>query len=310
MSGNKKVEKVEKKYYCKNCDYLTYKKTDYKKHLETKKHNDNFNDNNDNTKNKYKYVCICGNTFLYASGLSRHRRTCEKSKISKKIENSEITAEMMKNSITEETVLKLIEQNNELLKKMSEMAVVNNITNNNNTYNTNTYTSNSNNNNGNHFNINMFLNEQCKDAMTLKEFIDSIEISFEHLKYTKENGLDVGITKLIMDKLSDLTIYERPIHCTDLRRETIYVKDENGWNKDIDHTKMKKAIFNVGWKGMEVMTPYACNAKTIQEKYKMGDILFAISKSTDKIDKKVISNICKKVHIKSNLKELDNLIEE
>ena len=301
---SKKTPKNPKKFCCEKCNLLTNNKKDFEKHLQTKKHNDSkmvVDDSNT------KYKCICGKNFVYDSGYYRHKKQCEKSQKSQKIPNSEITAEMMKNSITEETVLKLIEQNNELLKKMSEMSVVNNITNI--TNNTNTYT-NSNNNNGNHFNINMFLNEQCKDAMTLKEFIDSIEISFEHLKYTKENGLDVGITKLIMDKLSDLTIYERPIHCTDLRRETIYVKDDNGWDKDIEHTKMKKAIFELGWKGMDVMTPYACNAKTMQEKYKMGDILFAISKSTDKIDKKVISNICKKVHVKSNLKELDNLIEE
>ena len=303
MSDNKKVEKVENNYYCEKCNYITCKKTDYVKHLQTKKHNDNILDNNDNIKIS---VCICGKKYKDRHSLSRHKRNC------KKIANSEITAEMMKNSITEETVLKLIEQNNELLKKMSEMSIQQPIVNNNNITNnniTNTY-NNSNNNNGNHFNINMFLNEQCKNAMTLTDFINSIEISFEHLKYTKENGLDVGITKLIMDKLSDLTIYERPIHCTDLRRETIYVKDENGWDKDIEHTKMKKAIFELGWKGMDVMTPYACSAKTLQEQYKMGDILFAISKSTDKIDKKVISNICKKVHVRSNLKELDNLIEE
>ena len=298
MADTIKNEKNEKKYNCEKCDYTTYKKTDYERHLQTKKHNDT---NNDTKIDVHKFKCICGLKYTNRHNLYRHRRTCEK------LKNSEITAEMMKNSITEETVLKLIEQNNELLKKMSEMSVqpiVNNITNNHNNI-TNTYTSNSNNNN-NHFNINMFLNEQCKDAMTLTDFINSIEISFEHLKYTKENGLDVGITKLIMDKLNDLTIYERPIHCTDLRRETIYVKNVNGWDKDIDHTKMKKAIFELGWKGMDVMTPYACNAKTMQEKYKMGDILFAISKSTDKIDKKVISNICKKIHIKSNLKELDN----
>ena len=238
MSDNKKVAKIANNYYCEKCNLKTINKFDFEKHLQTKKHNDNILDNNDNIK---IVECICGKKYKDRHSLSRHKRNC------KKIANSEITAEMMKNSITEETVLKLIEQNNELLKKMSEMSIqqpiVNNITNNhNNNITNNTYT-NSNNNNGNHFNINMFLNEQCKDAMTLTDFINSIEISFEHLKYTKENGLDVGITKLIMDKLSDLTIYERPIHCTDLRRETIYVKDVNGWDKDIEHTKMKKAIF-------------------------------------------------------------------
>ena len=304
IKDNKKVAKVAKKYYCEKCELSTINKYNFEKHLQSKKHNDNKKDNNDNIK---KFICICGNTFLYASGLSRHKHICKKVAKVAKVANIEITAEMIKNSITEETVLKLIEQNNELLKKMSELSIqpiINNITNNNNTY------TNSNNNNTNHFNISMFLNNECKNAMTLTDFINSIEISFEHLKYTKENGLDVGITKLIMDKLNNLTIYERPIHCTDLRRETIYVKDVNGWDKDIDHTKMKKAIFELGWKGMDVMTPYACNAKTMQDKYKMGDILFAISKSTDKIDKKVISNICKKIHVKSNLKELDNLIEE
>ena len=299
---SKKVEKVEKKYYCKKCEYSTCKKTDYDKHLQTKKHNDSKMVENDSIK---IYNCICGKKYIYDSGYYRHKKVCKKSK---KLENSEITAEMIKNNLTEEMFFKLLEQNNELLKKISEISIQQPIINNNNYITNNTYNSN-NSNNTNHFNINMFLNERCNDAITLTDFINSIEISFEHLKYTKENGLDVGITKLIMDKLNDLTIYERPIHCTDLRRETIYVKDENGWEKDIDHTKMKKAIFELGWKGMDVMTPYACNAKTMQEKYKMGDILFAISKSTDKIDKKVISNICKKVHVKSNLKDLDNLIE-
>ena len=304
---DKKTPKIPKKYYCKKCDLYTCNKKDFFKHLQTKKHNDYKIDYNDDKK---IYVCTCGKQYTQRQNLHRHKQNCEK------LKNSEITAEMIKNSITEETVLKLIEQNNELLKKMSEFSlqqpIVNNITNNhnNNITNNNTYTNSNNNNNNNHFNINMFLNNECKNAMTLTDFINSIEISFEHLKYTKENGLDVGITKLIMDKLNDLTIYERPIHCTDLRRETIYVKNENGWDKDIDHTKMKKAIFELGWKGMDVMTPYACSAKTLQEQYKMGDILFAISKSTDKIDKKVISNICKKIHIKTNLKELDNLIEE
>ena len=296
--GQQKVAKVAKKYCCKKCDLETYNKYNFEKHLQSKKHNDNILDNNDNIK---KNICICGKQYNDRHSLSRHKRKCEKVA---KVENTEITAEMIKNSITEETVLKLIEQNNELLKKMSEMSIKQPIINNN-TYNTYNSISNNNNNNNNHFNINMFLNNKCKDAMTLTDFINSIEISFEHLKYTKENGLDVGITKLIMDKLNDLTIYERPIHCTDLRRETIYVKDEKGWDKDIDHTKMKKAIFELGWKGIDVMTPYACNAKTMQEMYKMGDILFVISKSTDKIDKKVISNICKKVHVRNNLKELE-----
>ena len=300
--GQQKVAKVANNYCCEKCDYNTSKKYNFEKHLQSKKHNDNFNDKNDNIK---FFTCICGNNFIYASGLSRHKRVCTKvAKVANseiKVANSEITAEMIKNNLTEEMFFKLLEQNNELLKKMSELSIqpiVNNITN---ITNANTYT----NSNNNHFNINMFLNDKCKGAMTLTDFINSIEISFEHLKYTKENGLDVGITKLIMDKLNDLTIYERPIHCTDLRRETIYVKDVNGWDKDIDHIKMKKAIFELGWKGMDVMTPYACNAKTLQEQYKMGDILFAISKSTDKIDKKVISNICKKIHVKSNLKKLN-----
>ena len=305
MTDTKKSQKIPKKYYCDKCDLYTCNKKDFNKHLQTKKHNDTKNDTIVENSETKIYICICGLKYTNRHNLYRHKRNCEK------VANTKITTEMIKNSITEETVLKLLEQNNELLKKMSEMSIQQPIINNNYITNNNTYTnSNNNNNNNNHFNINMFLNNECKDAMTLTDFINSIEVSFEHLKYTKENGLDVGITKLIMDKLNDLTIYERPIHCTDLRRETIYVKDENGWDKDIDHTKMKKAIFELGWKGIDVMTPYACNAKTMQEMYKMGDILFVISKSTDKIDKKVISNICKKVHVRSNLKELDNLIEE
>ena len=115
MSANKKSPKIPKKYFCEKCDLITCNKKDFEKHLQTKKHNANNLVNNVNN----KITCNCGKFFLHKSSLSRHIRNCEQSQKSQKIPNFEITAEMMKNSITEETVLKLIEQNNELLKKMS-----------------------------------------------------------------------------------------------------------------------------------------------------------------------------------------------
>jgi uncharacterized phage infection (PIP) family protein YhgE len=100
---------------------------------------------------------------------------------------------------------------------------------------------NNNNNNTNQFNINMFLNEECKDAINMSDFIKSIHVSIDQLQYTTNNGLGKGITKVILDNMNKLSKYERPLHCSDLKRETIYIKDHDKWDKDTHKDKLKKS---------------------------------------------------------------------
>ena len=98
------------------------------------------------------------------------------------------------------------------------------------------------NNNNNKFNLNFFLNEKCKNAINLQDFIDSLNVQTKDLEYTKNNGISKGITQVLMDGLKQLDIYDRPIHCTDTKRTTMYVKDKNEWERDQQHGKIKESI--------------------------------------------------------------------
>jgi hypothetical protein len=105
-------------------------------------------------------------------------------------------------------------------------------------------------NNNTQFNINMFLNEKCKDAMNLSEFIENLQVTNEHLDNNAQNGFVNGVTKIITDGLQELNVYSRPIHCTDSRRETIFVKEDNEWKKEESDKKLRSAIQEVSRKGL------------------------------------------------------------
>ena len=96
-----------------------------------------------------------------------------------------------------------------------------------------------NNNTNNKLNINVFLNTQCKDALNMDEFIQSIQVSMEQLEYTKKHGLEQGLSRTIMENINKLSLYERPLHCTDTKRETLYIKDNNNWERDKSKIKIK-----------------------------------------------------------------------
>jgi hypothetical protein len=104
--------------------------------------------------------------------------------------------------------------------------------------------------NNNKFNINLFLNEQCKDALNFTDFVNKIEISYSDLENNAQLGFVAGISKIFLDNLKQLDVNERPIHCTDVKRETMYIKDEDKWNKESDDAKLQKAIQTVSYKSM------------------------------------------------------------
>ena len=161
---------------------------------------------------------------------------------------------------------------------------------------------NSNNNNTNQFNINMFLNEECKDAINMSDFIKSIQVSIEQLQYTTHNGLGKGITKVIMDNMNKLSKYERPLHCSDLKRETIYIKDDDKWEKDTHKDKLKKAINKTSNKNYSALCDWTSEnpgfMKQDDKQHFYAKTASTIGKPICDVEDKIIKSICKDNFIK------------
>ena len=201
----------------------------------TRKHSICKTDNEKFLKVASKYSCEkCNKIYAHQSGLCKHRKTCNPASAVTVDDNLTLT----------ELVRELIKSNSELQKQVVELCkngMQNTTTNNNNTIN---------NNNTNKFNLNLFLNEQCKDALNFNEFMENIQISYQDLENNAQLGFVAGISKIFLDNLNQLGINERPIHCTDVKRETMYIKDENKWTKEPDDSKLQKAIQSVSYKSM------------------------------------------------------------
>ena len=244
-------------FFCEKCDFKCYKKGDYTRHLMTRKHNMEIN----GKERKSEKLCCnsCNKTFKTESGLWKHAKKCMGNSKNKLQEGENTNLSDISNVITPELVMTLLTQNQEfkqliieqqqenreqqktIIEQQEENQKIQNklleavnegkhITNNTNCNNTNK------------FNLNFFLNEQCKNAMNISEFIDNMVLSVEDLKNTGKLGYIDGITKIFNDKLKELDTHNRPMHCTDLKRETLYIKNNNEWDKDSDKNKMKTAI--------------------------------------------------------------------
>jgi len=228
MSAN---ENMLDEYYCHNCDYRCSKKSSWKQHLATAKHN---KANNGLTQANEKYACHeCGVIFKHQSSYCRHKKKCA---INKNNKNIPSTTESI---LDKDLIITLIKQNSELMNLLSN----NNATNSNNT--NNSHNTNSNNKT---FNLNFFLNETCKNAMNISEFVSSIKVTLEDLEYTGRQGYIQGISNIILNNLQKLEQHERPLHCNDLKREILYIKENNKWEKETEQkpilTKAIKTIAN------------------------------------------------------------------
>ena len=157
----------------------------------------------------------------------------------------------------------------------------------------------------NKFNIQVFLNEKCKDAINMTDFIKSIQVSIEQLDFTKQNGLADGLSKTIMDNMNKLSVFERPMHCTDVKRETLYIKDENEWSKDATKEKIKKAIKKASGKNYNALQDW----KSTNPDFLVNDsktdyftkTITVIGKSGDATEDKIIKNLCKETYIKDSI---------
>ena len=301
-----KVAKVANNFYCEICDYKCSNKTNFEKHLSTLKHKNcentdkylqkvakvakNENDEeNDDENIEEKFYCRCGRSYKHRQSLFKHQNNCD-------YEEKDPSA----SGITEEQVCKLISQNTEMMLN-SFNTIIKEIAPQIGTQNNNTI------NNNQRFNINVFLNEQCKDAMNMSDFIKSIEVSLEQLDLTKNMGLEAGITKVIMENMSKLSVYERPIHCTDTKRDSLYIKDDDKWEKDRDKSKIKYMIKKASGKNYDALVRWTKeNPDFMQSDDKQRYYALALSKlgkPLDGIDDKVIKKICNSTYIKDDLND-------
>ena len=233
---NEKMPKNAEKYFCELCNFKCSKKSNFDKHLLTAKHKILTNPNEKMPKNATSFMCSCGKEYKHKSTLSKHRKNCEKINnfFSEKKEKSEKKLENKKeeNVDYKEMFISMMNDNIEMRKTIQEMVPHMNHTTNNTT-------------NNQVFNIQIFLDEKCKDALNIMDFVNSLHLQLEDLENTGKLGLVEGTTKIFLDGLKQLDLYKRPIHCTDLKKETVYVRDNDQWEKDVKCDKMKKAISSI-----------------------------------------------------------------
>jgi hypothetical protein len=285
--ATEKSEKSDIKFHCESCDYICYRKYDFGKHVLTSKHKKLQNStekSEQSEKSENIFTCLnCKKIFKDRTGLWRHKKKCEK------IENNETNNVCESFNITPEIILNVIQQNqefkdmlieqnkqnhelqkqnNELQKQMLE--VIKNGTTNINSHNKT-------------FNLQLFLNETCKNAMNIMDFVDSIKIQLADIESIGELGFVNGISKLIIKNLKALDENMRPVHCSDPKRESLYVKDANVWEKeDPENKKMKKAIKYISHKNI-------CAIPEWKSKY--PDCIYSDSKKSNQYNHIVIESM-------------------
>ena len=286
----KKSPKSPKKFVCKKCDYTCFKQSEWDKHVLTLKH---IKDDTELQQNLQKFTCECGNTYKYRQGLWTHKKRCQNKKEEKEEKESEIYLS------DKNLILTLIQQNNELQKQMLEV-IKNGTIINNNTVNNNNKT----------FNLQVFLNETCKDAMNIMDFVDSIKIQLSDIESIGELGYVNGMSKLIIKHLNALDENMRPVHCSDPKRDSLYVKDKNVWEKeDPDNKKIKKAIKYIShknicalpeWKAKYPDCIYSDSLKSDQYNHIVVEAMGGPGDNDDEKADKIVKKIAKVVIIDKN----------
>jgi uncharacterized C2H2 Zn-finger protein len=326
----KKNPKKPLEFLCDCCDFVTVNKKDYTRHLTTRKHIINADGSipeaekpkkkpkqtpslvDGSTVKEKDFKCsVCCKQYVSRGSFWKHTSKCHS-----KLENLITVTDPSKNTVyTEEVILELVKQNKELQNlladqnkelqtllidqnnkfmeemKNSKMTVTN---------------SNNNSNNNNHFNIQFFLNTQCKDAINLMDFLDSLKVQIEDLEKTGQLGYVDGISRIFVNGLKEMDVCMRPIHCSDLKRETVYVKDENKWDKDdTDKTKLKYAVKRVAQKNLAQIRPWIeqhpeCKDTSTPESETFVQLSHhaiggCSTTETDKLEEKIMKNILKEI---------------
>ena len=243
------------KYGCNLCHFKCYKLSDWVRHTMTLKHkkivNGNEMEQNGNPCDA-KYICECKKEYISASGLWKHKKKCNYNNLTENdIEDDNKILSLVMEVVKQNNDFKniIIEQNNKMLETVQEVCK-NGITNNSN--NTNIVNS-----HNKAFKLKVFLNETCKDAMDINEFEDSIKLQLSDLELVGRLGFVDGISSIIIKNLKSLKVHERPVHCTDLKRETMYVNDKGVWEKqENDNKKLRRLIKHIAFKNAKNLSLY------------------------------------------------------
>ena len=295
-----KMPKNAWKFHCELCNFYCSKKSNYDAHCLTAKHKMVTNGDKNGDKKCQKrpelFTCECGKSYKHRQGLSRHKKICKKTPDENILEDEtinpvnngvnymEIIQQMHENQIEERRM------HNEQIKQLMSRAGNNN---------------NSNNTTNNTFNLNFFLNNDCKDAMNLTDFIDSLKVQLQDLEYTTDNGHVKGITNIFHTALANMEETKRPMHCTDLKREVLYIKDNDEWHKDEDKELLKGAVTKVVDKNLsnsekwidehpDVLTP---GSKDSNRYVKMTEN--SLGTGSEDEQHKIMKNIMKEVKIET-----------
>jgi hypothetical protein len=311
-------------YFCEKCNFICSKQSNFNKHLQTKKHNTYVN-TYINLAKPIMHYCVCGNSYKHRQSLYTHKKTCMESNSSE--QNKEPSYVPQSQQVDVSLVIELLKQNQEFKELMIEQTkqlsdqqqqnyklleqqqnqqqqqnyklleavkdgkfgnTINNTTN-------------------NKFNLNFFLNETCKDAITMSDFINSIEVTMDDFIQTGNIGFVDGISKVMVERIKVMDLHTRPMHCTDLKRETLYIKNDEKWEKeDSDKTMLRRAVKNIANKNYNQLNKWYNNRKPEVEIIGSEDCenyfkyykaaLGGYDKAEDKkFEEKIIKNVLKEV---------------
>jgi len=299
-----KSPEIPKKYICITCDYFTNNKKDFIKHKSTRKHNLLIIPNGIiPAPNVREYYCKCGKSYKHMSSLCNHKKKCTGSLGDESLLNSilsennqSLNANLLLEIVKQTNEFKtlLIEQNNKINELSTQNTMIqNNITNN------------------NSFNLNVFLNEKCKDALNLIDFVNSLQLKLTDFEETGRLGYVEGISKIIVNGLKQMDVHKRPIHCTDVKRETMYVKDKDVWEKENeDKSRLTRAVKMVADKNFQQMLEWQkeypeCIVNNTQQNENFIKIMLAVlggqtPEEDEKNREKILRNIAKEVVIDKN----------
>jgi hypothetical protein len=292
MSRKNPVTEIETyRFFCDACCYGTDNKKDFKKHENTKKHVDKVDkkltkSRLENLNEKIpEHICsYCDKTYKDKSGLWRHKKKCQP--ISSPATNYQTAL------VTNDMVLKLMEQNHDLQKQIFELAKNQTVTNNLNSHNTT----------NNHFNLNVFLNETCKDALNITDFVNSLQLQIKDFENTGRLGYVEGISRIILHGLRQIDVHKRPLHCTDIKREIVYIKNNDMWEKEgPEKQRLQKAVNRVAQmnlnqlKNWQEQNPECSRIDTKENEEYLHLSLVALGGQTQEEDEKYMDKIVKNV---------------
>ena len=292
-------------FECIICDFNTCKKCDFNRHLKTLKHKNNeILINNSHERANKMFACECGKVYKHNQSLYNHKKKCvvkehelkEEEPVNSVIVNSNIDQTMIMRLISENNDIKnlLLMQQQQLLEQQKQLGEqqrqlveivpkICNVTNNTAHIKQN-------------FNINVFLNEQCKNAINMNDFIKQIKLTLDDLDLTKNKGLEIGLSNAIIQSINKMSLFERPLHCTDTKRETLYIKDNDSWEKDSSKTKIKGALHNLNKAHFKLIQDWIAQNPDFKENDAKQDyfayLLKTCSVNIKTIDYKIIKKIC------------------